>query len=166
MKKIGILALALVLALGSLGVGYALWFETLFIEGTVNTGSLDAEWSVGTPYDDETKEYSGATAEIVGNTLFVTVTNAYPCITYTIPIDITNNGTIPFHICPIYCNGVSTFPGTILITDLSSNQVHPNSSVWGSITIHMDNTADMLATYTFSCWLDVVQYNEPCPTPS
>jgi hypothetical protein len=37
-RKFGILALALVLALGSLGVGYAAWIDTLYIEGTVNTG--------------------------------------------------------------------------------------------------------------------------------
>jgi hypothetical protein len=41
MKKIGLLCLALVLALGALGVGYAAWTDTIFIEGTVNTGTLD-----------------------------------------------------------------------------------------------------------------------------
>ena len=41
MKKIGLLCLALVLALGALGVGYAAWIDTIHIEGTVNTGSVD-----------------------------------------------------------------------------------------------------------------------------
>jgi len=41
MKKIGLLALALVLALGALGVGYAAWTDTVTITGTVNTGTLD-----------------------------------------------------------------------------------------------------------------------------
>jgi len=41
MKKIGLLALALVLALGALGVGYAAWTDTVTIEGTVNTGTVD-----------------------------------------------------------------------------------------------------------------------------
>ena len=40
-KKIGLLALALVLALGTLGVGYAAWTDTITIDGTVETGSLD-----------------------------------------------------------------------------------------------------------------------------
>jgi hypothetical protein len=43
MKKIGLLALALVLALGALGVGYAAWTDTIFIGGTVNTGTLDID---------------------------------------------------------------------------------------------------------------------------
>jgi len=49
MKKFGILCLALVIALGALGVGYAAWTDTIFISGTVNTGSLcfsvsDGSW--------------------------------------------------------------------------------------------------------------------------
>lgn len=41
MRKIAILCLALVMALGSLGVAYAAWSETLTIEGTVDTGAVD-----------------------------------------------------------------------------------------------------------------------------
>ena len=40
MKKIGLLCLAVVLALGALGVGYAAWTDTITIEGDVTTGSL------------------------------------------------------------------------------------------------------------------------------
>jgi predicted ribosomally synthesized peptide with SipW-like signal peptide len=40
MKKIGLLLLALVIALGALGVGYAKWTDTVAINGTVNTGTL------------------------------------------------------------------------------------------------------------------------------
>lgn len=41
MRKIGFFALAMVLALGTLGVGYAAWTDTLTIEGTVETGDVD-----------------------------------------------------------------------------------------------------------------------------
>jgi hypothetical protein len=40
-KKIGLLCLALVLALGTLGVGYAAWTDSILIDGTVETGSVD-----------------------------------------------------------------------------------------------------------------------------
>lgn len=43
MKKIALLCLALVLALGALGVGYASWTDTIFVEGTVCTGSVELE---------------------------------------------------------------------------------------------------------------------------
>jgi hypothetical protein len=40
-KKVGLIALALVLALGTLGVGVAQWTETLDISGNAQTGELD-----------------------------------------------------------------------------------------------------------------------------
>ncbi|GAI88098.1 unnamed protein product, partial [marine sediment metagenome] len=40
MKKLGLLCLTLVLALGTLGVGYAMWSDTLTITGDVNTGEF------------------------------------------------------------------------------------------------------------------------------
>jgi len=43
MKKIGLLVMALVLALGGLGVGYAAWTDQVTIDGTVETGTLDVE---------------------------------------------------------------------------------------------------------------------------
>jgi hypothetical protein len=42
MKKIGLLLLALVVALGGLGVGYALWYKVLYVNGTVYTGEVNA----------------------------------------------------------------------------------------------------------------------------
>lgn len=41
MKKIGLICLALVLTLGTLGAAYAAWIDTVVISGTVQTGSLD-----------------------------------------------------------------------------------------------------------------------------
>jgi hypothetical protein len=43
MRKIGLLLMVLVLSLGALGVGYAAWTDTITIDGTVNTGSVDLE---------------------------------------------------------------------------------------------------------------------------
>lgn len=40
MKKFGLLCLTLVLALGSIGAGYAMWSDTVYIEGTVSTGTV------------------------------------------------------------------------------------------------------------------------------
>lgn len=43
LKRMGLLALALVLALGSLGVTYAAWTDSVYVVGTVHTGNLDAD---------------------------------------------------------------------------------------------------------------------------
>lgn len=41
MKRVGILVIVLVLALGAIGVGYAAWTDVIYIDGTVNTGNVD-----------------------------------------------------------------------------------------------------------------------------
>jgi hypothetical protein len=41
LKKMGLLALALVLALGTLGVAYAAWTDSVYVRGTVNTGTVN-----------------------------------------------------------------------------------------------------------------------------
>ena len=38
MKKVGLISLALVLALGTLGVGYAMWSDEVFIDTDIATG--------------------------------------------------------------------------------------------------------------------------------
>ena len=43
LKRIGVLALALVIALGALGVSYTFWTEELYIDGTVYLGTLDID---------------------------------------------------------------------------------------------------------------------------
>jgi predicted ribosomally synthesized peptide with SipW-like signal peptide len=44
MKKIALLSLALVLALGGLGIGYAAWTDTVTVDGTVHTGEVCIEF--------------------------------------------------------------------------------------------------------------------------
>jgi len=46
MKKVGLLILALVVALGALGAGYAAWSESLTVTGTVTAGNLDVDFAV------------------------------------------------------------------------------------------------------------------------
>lgn len=41
LKRIGLLALALVVALGALGVAYSAWTDSVYINGTVQTGTVD-----------------------------------------------------------------------------------------------------------------------------
>jgi len=43
-KKIGLILLTVVMAMGALGVGYALWWDDLFVDVYVDTGELDWEF--------------------------------------------------------------------------------------------------------------------------
>jgi hypothetical protein len=53
-----VMMLLILLALASLGVGYGLWSQTLFINGTVHTGEMDANLSLKEV--DQTEDYNDA----------------------------------------------------------------------------------------------------------
>ena len=82
MKKFGLLLLALVLALGTLGVGYAMWYEDLYIDGTVYTGEVYAYWDLCGCFDIEDKDVGTIDCQIDASDpriLTITVNNGYPC---------------------------------------------------------------------------------------
>lgn len=101
-----------------LGVTYGLWFQALYIYGTVYTGTLDAQWSIHCAFDTEpeVKDYSNITITQDRSDpylLHVTVNNAYPCITYFAVIDLTNTGTIPWIVYEASLVPGQDFPGTV-----------------------------------------------------
>ncbi len=101
MKKTGILVLVLVLALGSLGVGYAAWSDLLTVNNTAQLGSLDARFTnaVFEDHDNSTTNDFGTVAVnsgITGNpdVATMTISNAYPGYTATGTFTITNFSTM------------------------------------------------------------------------
>ena len=123
MKKIGLLSLALVLALGSLGIGYAHWSETLQIKGTIATGDIDPKfseaesndgtgeldpsergcWTVGATNTWAANRYSkdvGLTDTDIPSAMdhrqvTITATNTYPSYYASVIFKIVNEGTVP-----------------------------------------------------------------------
>lgn len=164
MKKIGLICLALVLALGALGIGYAQWTETLLIDGTVNTGSVSAELSVGACSDNEVSPYTEVSSISCKlkvddpKTLVVTVLNAYPSITYTCLFDITNTGTVPLKIASMNITGVPP-EVEVVIADVVVGQVIDVGSVYGMITVHLTGDAPEGGVIIFTVPIELVLYN-------
>ena len=119
MKKIGLLLLALIFALGTLGVGYAMWSDTIFVKGTVNTGTVDItvdEYSATYVYkilsthgievsdvEIDNADYmpvASAVAEVGENAQEVVMTydNLFPGELYCADFGGAYLGTIPAHI--------------------------------------------------------------------
>jgi hypothetical protein len=86
LKRIGVLALALVIALGSLGVAYSAWTDSVYVLGTVNTGTLcfsiqDNSWGevAGTDCPDQNWTgwaYDGVTVSCPEGYHFTGIVNA------------------------------------------------------------------------------------------
>jgi predicted ribosomally synthesized peptide with SipW-like signal peptide len=132
MKKIAVICLALVLALGGLGVAYAAWTDTVEISGPVTAGEVSWEFddplNPGTPRitDDDHgpdpvappgsneegkdvawKEFNFVDSDADGDkdVLEITVHNAYPWYTNHMSFWLHNNGTIPIKLDYVVISG-------------------------------------------------------------
>jgi hypothetical protein len=103
-KAIGMFA-ALIVALGMTGVAFAHWSEILYINGTVNTGDVNLEFSDWDYFIDQDKPV--ADVEIIPHDLDgdgdidkleINASNLYPCCWINIWFVIHNNGTIPVNL--------------------------------------------------------------------
>ena len=165
MKSKGIAIFATMMAaLMLVGASYALWSEQLFIRGTVETGEVKVIIECARQWEIEEKDWvSGQDCYIDGNTLVINIYNAYPCIWYYTTVMVTNVGTIPVDLAAFVAD-----PGTLpsgATFDLSGVpdlgcQLHKGESVEITIGVHLDNSAEELATYGFSIMMDWWQYNE------
>ncbi|HJX61037.1 MAG TPA: hypothetical protein VJ578_00580 [Dehalococcoidia bacterium] len=112
-RTLMLLVLGLVLALATLGVAYGLWSKVLTVEGTVNTGDLDAEWELagcfelnGWPGPFSPGEYLGkdvGSVEAVidptdAQILHFTVNSGYPSYVADCEVEYQNSGTIPVNV--------------------------------------------------------------------
>jgi predicted ribosomally synthesized peptide with SipW-like signal peptide len=158
-KKILAISLVLAIALSALGVGYALWSDTLTINGTVNTGSVGIEWSPASITSDETKDVSIMDAYVDGDVLVINITDAYPCVTYTVVADIHCTGSVPVHLQGIQLSGPAS-ADVLTVTDVTGLQLHYCQSVDVIITIHFDNTLEQNSQVCITGTVDALQYNE------
>ena len=179
--------LLLLIALATMVVGYGLWSQTLQINGTVETGTVDAEWVFVSCNDFEGKDVGTVTGWIDPQDpswLFITLDNAYPLYAADCEVELQATGTIPIHV-----EAITFVPGQGL-TDCSVNQsqhtgsfvascdqlevrwhnglcsqLHANEPpIASSLHTTVLQPAAMNATYTYGVEVFLVQYNESaCP---
>jgi hypothetical protein len=166
MKKTSLLVvLVVVLALAAMGVAYGMWSETLNISGTVNTGTVNAEFSVGTISDNEIegKDTAWCTSSLSndGNTFYVTMNNGYPLYECYVTFDVHNVGSIPIHIHQPTFTGV---PGELVVNFVDcydqDTQLHTSQAAYCTLKVKVLQSASQGSTYNFSGTVFAHQYNE------
>jgi len=158
----------LLIALMVAGISYAMWDKTLFIDGTVNTGEVNAAFiaysCVETPEAEGKDVGSCSVVEGIDDQhLVVTIDNGYPCYTCTVYFTIGNTGTIPVKVQSLT---VVAPPPEISFTFAGiavGDQIDGGASQEGSIVIHIEQSAAELAQYLFSIEIYLVQWNEYIP---
>jgi len=125
MRKIGMLVIAIVLALGALGVGYAYMTQDIHVSASVDTGYVQASFT--NPVTEETfvDNMDGNTGGVAwyttevtnegspGGTLYVYLDNAYDGMYAELPITIRNTGSLP----------IGLISGTPVLTGMPASTV-------------------------------------------
>ena len=168
MKKIGLLLMAVVLVLGVMGVGYALWYKVLYINGTVNTDNVDAEWIVPVTNLDPAGPHSDRAypdgfqpgLKNVGWTdawidtvdpqiLHVELHNVYPCYYNDLQLHYMNTGSVPVKV-----NEVRVIPHNFT---LSENFGDDDGEIWIDTVTNVGDQLDPGEDTSFSFQIHVEQ---------
>lgn len=185
---LALLLLGVVLALGSLGVAYGLWSKTLTIDGTVNTGNVDAVWFYASCAEDppevEGKDVGSFTVAPDPNDqeiLLFTINNGYPGYGVDCEVHFANNGSIPVKVQSITEDDPNGDAVIEVLLDGIGSQLEPCGSTpaWGtpphtvpancqsamSLIAHVQQEAQQSSTYQFGFGVCLRQWNEvgSCP---
>lgn len=168
-QKIGLLLLALVLALGGLGIGYAHWTDSLDVTGTVHWGSTDPGFVPGScefsqdPSDNYTDPDCGCDCNFIDSDgdgdyeiMEATITHVDTFCGYKLYSTIRNDGTVPVRIDNIQI----TFSSPVMICEeetLVGAVLDPGDEATCKLLIGVGPA--MADTYSFSVQITATLYN-------
>lgn len=180
--------MVLLVALALLGVGYGLWSKVLFIDGTVHTGNVNAEFlnpftdddgvgdgvcGIGTGSCDPKepgpnpgrydKGFADCTAELDETDpqiLNVVIANGYPSYWCTVWFTVENTGTVPVKVQAYNLTGLPEVLEVVPTGLLIGDQIDPDEELQGGLSIHIKQEADETEDYNFTAAITLVQWNE------
>jgi len=136
----------LMFALMVAGFAYAQWTETLVLEGTVKTGELELEWSCECWDNDGLNDIGEVECSPNGDTLTITVTNAYPCYEVSGKIYIKNVGSVP----AVLVNYRVDLPNDVLLKDLGGYKYELYHDFNGNMELDGEDLLMATASLVFS----------------
>jgi len=179
-KMVGLFA-AVLIAMMVAGLAYAHWEKTVTISGTVETGTLELTPSIEELWSDDEKGYCTISGYIEGDTIYITVENAYPCITVSGTLNIENTGSVPAGLHDVVVTlpeGVTMvwneelgcyeiYLGDTLIANFAYeiiegdiDQIDPEGVVYISFELHFKEGLPQGSSFEFSVELIYYNWNE------
>jgi hypothetical protein len=166
-QRLGVLLLAVLLALGGLGIGYAHWTDSLYIAGTATIGENDPgftgdyEFSQH-PEDPDIDDDCDCTCTFTDSdgdydTVEATIINVDTFCVYRLWATIKNNGTVPMRIDSIQI----TYDSPVMIAEeepLVNTVLDPGDEAKLKLSIAIG--AAMADTYTFSVKITSCLWNQ------
>jgi hypothetical protein len=160
--KTGILALAMLVALGALGATFSMWAETLYVDSSVSIGTVNSGLVCGTCSPSVGETSIGCQPN--GGALQFTVTNATSGVDYSCQFKVQNTGSLPVRIQSIAIAGEPS-DVNIWVTDVyEGDLIDDGDFIIG--TVHVNVEPDSLIVgddFIFTITITVVQWNEYVP---
>ena len=185
---VGTLFIVLVIMLALLGVGYALWSDTLVIDGTVHTGEVDMAFSpceTNDPGEGDDPGYwkhvascecgqsDGSLDDQYDNgfdQMDITIEGGYPSYSCEVSYDMSNIGTVPVHLYSVLAD---YDPGALDVVQSCVDgqegivepgyQLHPGEHVYCNMVLHVRQEAPENETLYLHKEYFWGQYNEAPP---
>jgi len=152
MKKIGLLVLAFIIVLGSIGIGYAKWSDNVTIAGSITSGNLDwafvnnsfsqkdagPDWNCFWFLEDGIRDLAPEGKNVAStnisyssvtnpDTMYVTVNNAYPYYYNHIGFSIKALGSVPLKIWKVeFYKDAEATPIKTLYNDYGTDPTDPD----------------------------------------
>jgi len=164
LNRIGILAMALLLALGAMGTAYGAWVDEIYVEGTLSTGDINAGLSCGNCYFvGESTDMTGiACNKTAPWTLNTNVYTALEGLDYYCNFTVSNlAGSLPIKIKSMDITGSYTGVTAVITDDLEVGDViDPGNTATGKVHIHLTSAASAGANLTYTLAVTVERWNE------
>jgi hypothetical protein len=164
--RIGIVAVALLVALGVTGVGYAVWSDTTFIDGETETGEWAAELTVTGLSPEASMSYALSDIDTEAlpspDTIKVIITDPEADGVYSCDFLISNLGTIPLKVGVFDVDPGNLPFGTTTGKSIESQLIETGLGVAGDgyATLPSDFEPDPEVEYYFTMNFVVVWWNE------
>jgi hypothetical protein len=155
LARIGILAIALMVSLGAMGLAYSAWTDTITINNTIITGGVDPVLNCGFG----SPQVSCGVSIIDPMRLELSV-NASAAGTYTRNFSIQNTGTLPEKIKSIIKSSVPAGV-TVFVTNGVGTTIDPGQTYNGIIAVSIGHGATLPVSFSFTVTFTAGLWNMP-----
>lgn len=157
LNKIGILAIAMIIALGAVGVSYSTWVDEISFTGTVSTGDIIDGLGCGSCSPDSGDSYITCATSADEMELTISIINPQLDADYYCKFTFSNEAdSWPVEITSMTLSNPYSDSGvSAAFDDMTDMVIAPGHKVSGLVCIHLPDTAELEETLIFTLAVEV-----------
>jgi len=161
LNRIGVLAMALLLALGAMGTAYGAWSDEIYIQTTISTGDVSSGLTCGTCWEEPDTADTDIDCTDGSMTLNIDIDDALQSVDYYCNFIVSNTGSLPIKIKTMNLTDSYTGVTAVITDDLEEGDViEPGTSATGKVHIHLTSDKQVDEDLAFILSVSVERWNE------